>query len=115
MSGARQAKRREEKSKITPTVKDVKDLGEGFVKAAIVMYSKVDEEKRNRIAVALDEVKKVMDEVPPGILVLSIVNHVHDEVIHHAQMIAQATTVIRKDTVTAEAPAEGGAASEESK
>jgi hypothetical protein len=67
---------------------DMASRGEELVKALVLFYEKVSEDHKARIKTATDEIKAVLSEVEPGVLVLAIVNHVHDEIVLRSQQIA---------------------------
>jgi len=107
MGTKRQTKKREAKGEVQmervvdKIAGDMKDRGEELVKALVLFYEKVDEPLKARIKTATDEIKAVLDEVPPGVLVLAIVNHVHDEIVLRSQQIAyeQAASLADKAVV----------------
>jgi len=107
MGTKRQTKKREAKGAISmervedKIAGDMKTRGEELVKALVLFYEKVSDDHKTRIKSATDEIKAVLSEVEPGVLVLAIVNHVHDEIVLRSQQIAyeQATSLADKAVV----------------
>jgi Flp pilus assembly protein TadB len=107
MGTQRQTKKREAKGEVQmekvvdKLAGDMADRGEELVKALVLFYEKVEEPIKARIKAATNEIKAVLDEVEPGVLVLAIVNHVHDEIVMRSQQIAykQATGIAKEQVV----------------